>query len=193
MDLPMGLPVDLKDWLFVEPAKVLPIFITVICVYIGLIALTRIGGIRSFSKMSGFDFAVTVSIGSIFAGIVMAEDPSVGQGLITLTIVFAVQLIVATIRQRSNRFETLMSNKARMIMVGDAIQHDQMRKAKISREDLYAKLREANVFHFNQIIAVIAETTGDVSVIHTNNVKDISPDIFKGVIGYERLTQRPKS
>lgn len=32
--------------------------------YVAVILLTRLAGVRSFSKMSGFDFAVTVAIGS---------------------------------------------------------------------------------------------------------------------------------
>ena len=35
-----------------------------------IIVLTRLHGLRSFSKMSSFDFAITVSIGSVLAGAV---------------------------------------------------------------------------------------------------------------------------
>lgn len=177
----------IADWLLFEPAKIPLILMNVVLAYLALVVLTRLGGIRSFSKMSGFDFAITVSIGSIFASIIMSKDPSIGQGLTALAFVFVIQLFVATLRQRSKFIEKLTSNSPRMIMIGSDIQEDQMRKAQISKSDLYAKLREANVFHFDQIICVIAETTGDVSVLHTENAKDLSPDIFKTVIGSERL------
>lgn len=176
-----------QDWILVDTDKIPAIFVTVILAYIGLIVLTRLGGIRSFSKMSGFDFAVTVSIGSIFGAIIMSKDPSVGQGLIALAFVFGIQTFAAILRERFKGFERLISNKPRLIMVGSNIQHDQLRAAKITKADLYAKLREANVFHTDQIIAVIAETTGDVSVLHTGNEKTISPEIFENIKGAKRL------
>ncbi|GGX65491.1 DUF421 domain-containing protein [Litorimonas cladophorae] len=180
----------LKDWLAVDLEKIPVIFLTVVLAYAGLVVLTRLSGVRSFSKMSGFDFAVTVSIGSIFGGIIMSENPSVAQGLLALSFVFAVQMLMATVRQRWDFFETLVSNSPRVIMVGSEIQQDQMRAARISEDDLYAKLREANVFHTDQIIAVIAETTGDVSVLHTGNQKHISPEIFENITASERIVRK---
>jgi len=73
-------------------------------------------------------------------------------------------------------------------MIGEDIQHDQLRKAKMTESDLRAKLREANVISYAQIRAVIAETTGHVSVLHCddNEIK-LSADLFKGVIGADRI------
>ena len=175
------------DWFAVDPSKLVPMGLTALLAFIGLVALTRLGGIRSFSKMSGFDFAVTVSIGSIFASIVMAKEPSVAQGLIALAFIFAIQLSVATLRVKSEFVKQVTDNKARIIMVGDQIQHDQLKKARITESDLYAKLREANVFHRDQIIAVVAETTGDVSVLHSDGDAKITAEYFEDVIGAERL------
>lgn len=55
--------------------------------------------------------------------------------------------------------------------------------------DLHGKLREANVFNLDQVKCVIAETTGDVSVLHSDTDCNIafSDDLFNGIIGSERL------
>ncbi len=76
-------------------------------------------------------------------------------------------------------------------MIGDEIQHDQLKKAKMTESDLWGKLREANVFQFSQVLAVIAETTGDVTVLHTNDdVQDIQPELLRGVIAGERYGRK---
>lgn len=67
----------MSDWLFVAPEKALFIFVSIALSYIAIIILTRTAGIRSFSKMSGFDFAITVVIGSVFTSIIMAKNPPV--------------------------------------------------------------------------------------------------------------------
>jgi uncharacterized membrane protein YcaP (DUF421 family) len=50
-----------------------------------------------------------------------------------------------------------------------------------------AKLREANVTRFEQIHAVIAETTGDISVLHGPPEETLETGLLDGVIGAERF------
>lgn len=58
----------------------------------------------------------------------------------------------------------------------------------MTESDLWGKLREANVCQFSQVLAVFAETTGDVCVLHSkDDQRDIEPDLLKDVIGGERF------
>lgn len=161
--------------------------VSVLGAYLALIILTRLAGIRSFSKMSGFDFAVTVAIGSTFASIVMAKTPSLIQGIIVLSFLFACQILFATLRQKLDFIKRISDNSPRLIMIGEDIQFDQLAKARMTESDLMSKLREANVANFSQIKVVIAETTGDVSVIHHNSDIKLSPTLLEGIIGNNRI------
>lgn len=179
------------DWLFVAPEKALFIFVSIALSYLALVILTRIAGLRSFSKMSGFDFAVTVAIGSVFASIVMAKDPSVGQGVLALSGLFGFQIGFAFLRSRFEWIQGIADNKPRLIMIGEDIQHDQLKKAKMTESDLRGKLREANVINYSQIRAVIAETTGDVCVLHcADDDIELSEKLLEGVIGAERISSK---
>ncbi len=51
----------LSGWLVTRPVAVVAILICTLGLYLGLVLLTRIAGLRSFSKLSGFDFPVTVA------------------------------------------------------------------------------------------------------------------------------------
>ncbi len=168
------------------PINAALIFLSIIGAYAALVILTRIAGVRSFSKMSGFDFAITVAIGSIFASIVMGNSVSLIQGVVVLTILYACQIGFAAMRLKLDWFPKLVDNKPRLIMIGKEIQYDHLRKAKMSETDLMAKLREANVGNFDSIEIVIAETTGDVSVLHHQD-KALSPGVYKDILGAERL------
>jgi uncharacterized membrane protein YcaP (DUF421 family) len=59
-----------------------------------------------------------------------------------------------------------VDNEPILLMDGSQMLEENMRKAQVTRNDLLAKLREANVTRFTQIKAVVMETTGDVSVLH---------------------------
>ncbi len=155
--------------------------------YATIILLTRIFGLRSFSKMSGFDFAVTVATGSILAAIFIAKDPPLLQGVAAMIVLFAMQATVAELRKRFSFIETIVDNRPRLIMWGGEIDEHQMLKAKITRADLMAKLREANVTRFEQIHAVIAETTGDISVLHGPPDEALDTGLLDGVIGAKRF------
>ena len=168
------------------PANAVLIFLSILGAYTALVILTRIAGLRSFSKMSGFDFAVTVSIGSVFASIIMGKSISLSQGIVVLTILYACQIGFAFLRSRIDWLPKLVDNIPRVIMIGRDIQFDQLRKAKMSESDLMAKLREANVGNLDTIQIVVAETTGDVSVLHHQD-KPLSPEIYKNLHGADRL------
>lgn len=65
----------------------------------------------------------------------------------------------------------------------------QMQEARITRADLLAKLREANVPRLDQVRAVVMETTGDVSVLHAGSEDRgiLDEELLDGVRGIDRI------
>jgi uncharacterized membrane protein YcaP (DUF421 family) len=43
---------------------------------------------------------------------------------------------------------------------------DALDEARVTRSDVYAKLRQANVHSMSEVLAVVLETTGDISVLY---------------------------
>lgn len=177
----------MMDWITTTWSAAGMVLLGGLGMYATVILLTRIFGLRSFSKMSGFDFAITIATGSILAAIFIAKDPPLLQGMAAMIILFAMQATVAELRKRFSFVEAIVDNRPRLIMWGGEIDETQMLKAKITRADLMAKLREANVTRFEQIHAVIAETTGDVSVLQGPPDETLETDLLDGVIGAERF------
>lgn len=58
--------------------------------------------------------------------------------------------------------------------------HENLKKARLTENDVLAKLREANVLQFSDVRAVILEATGDVSVLHGS--KEVNAQILKDVV-----------
>ena len=183
----------LSDWVGTGWSQVALIALSAAGMYATVILLTRLAGVRSFSKMSGFDFAVTVAIGSVLASVITSKDPPLASGVAALVCLFGLQIGMAILRSRFPGLQILADNKPRLIMIGREIQHDQLKKAKMTESDLWGKLREANVFQLSQVLAVFAETTGDVCVLHTTGQeRDIAPELLKDVIGGERYAERSR-
>jgi len=94
-----------EKWFAVTPTDLVAIAISAVLVYAAVLLYTRVVGLRSFSKMSAADFAMTIACGS----------------------------------------------------------------------------------NFDDVGAVVFESTGDVSVLHSGDDKPIEPKFFVNVIGAEHL------
>ena len=158
----------MKDWIFTSFDIVVPTIVSAGLIYALIIVYTRIFGLRSFSKMSSFDFAMTIAVGSLLASTAVTKSTTVLQGGVALFSLFFLQTAIAFLRRRISWFSSAIDNQPLLLMHGEQILHDNLRRAHLSESDLHAKLREANVLNYSQVKAVVFETTGDISVLHTD-------------------------
>lgn len=155
-------------------------------IYLVVIVLVRIHGLRSFAKMSSFDFAATVAVGSIMATTAASSEIPLAAGATAVATLFLVQLAVATGRRWAG-VRAAVDNDPLLLMLGEEILRDNLRTGQVTEDDLRAKLREANVLTMAQVRAVVLETTGDISVLHGDPDGPALEDyLLDGVRGVER-------
>lgn len=182
--------ISMIDWAWITTTgtAVLMILGTAVGIYAALLVFTRMAGLRSFSKLSSFDFAITVAFGSVVATVVLSEDPPLLQGVIGLAALFVIQTLVSVLRNHSGLVRRAVDNRPLLLMAGAEVLPENLRTARMTRDDLRAKLREANVLHLDQVRAVVMESTGDVSVLHASpDGPDLDPGLLDGVGGIEHL------
>ncbi|HKJ49652.1 MAG TPA: YetF domain-containing protein [Christiangramia sp.] len=158
----------MEKWFQFKEIDLIAIILTSIGIYVAVIIFTRIAGKRSFSKMSSFDFAMTVAVGSMIATTVLSKSVSLWDGVVGMAAVYILQISVALLR-RFKIVKKVVDNAPLMLMDGQEILHDNLKKARVTEEDLRSKLRESNVIRLKEIRAVIFEATGDISVMHTED------------------------
>lgn len=132
--------------------------------YLALIVFSRIAGLRSFAQMTNFDVAATVAFGSIVAATTVSPGVSLLEGLLGLAVLFLAQGVIAYLRKHRG-IEKLADNRPILLMIGTEELSDNLGRAQMTRNDLYAKLRVAGVTRLDQVEAVVLETTGEVSVL----------------------------
>lgn len=111
-----------------------------------VLVLSRVVGLGSFSKMTAFDFVATIATGSLLA-------------------VFAVQFVVAWLRQGFDGFRRAVDNRPHVLMWDGVIDEAALRHTRVARADVLAKLRDADAGRLNAVRAVVLEATGDISVL----------------------------
>ena len=150
-----------------------------IAAIIWVVVLIRLNGLRSLSKMTNFDFVMTIAMGSLIASASQSEKilPFL-QGLAAMVSLFAVQWTAARLRKSSDAVEAAISNTPLILMRNGEYCEEALKATRVSRNDLVAKLREANVMDLSEVRAVVLETTGDISVLHGDH---LSEAMLKGV------------
>ena len=138
-----------------------------------VVVLVRVVGLRSLSKMTPFDFVMTVALGSLVAGAAQAKDwLGFVQPLAGMVGLFAIQWVASRLRKRFDWFEETIQNDPLLLMRDGEIIDGALKEGRVARSDLYAKLREANVLEMSKVRAVVLETTGDVSVLHGDRLEE---------------------
>ncbi|MGM0546028.1 MAG: DUF421 domain-containing protein [Bacteroidota bacterium] len=171
------------SWIVTTWDALVMVFISTVGIYVALIFFTRLGGLRSFSKISSFDFAVTVAIGSVIATSLLSPDPPLLQSMVALGLLYVVQISVARLRVKNITIAKLVDNQPMLLMRESNILEHNLDKAGVTLSDLQAKLREANVTQLNQVKAVVMESTGDISVLHhSDQDHELDPILLKDVI-----------
>ena len=173
------------SWITSTWENVLMVVLSGIGVYLTLLLFTRLSGLRSFSKMSSFDFAITVAMGSLLAATLLTPNPPLLQGMVGLAVLYGMQFVVSSARRKSERVKSWVDNDPLLLMAGSSVLSDHLDEARMTQGDLYSKLRMAGITHPDQLLAVVFESTGDVSVMKKSDQVDFA--LFDGVRGADQL------
>lgn len=158
-----------EKWFAIEWQQVLGISLSALGLYGGLIVFTRLMGLRSFSKLSSYDFAMTVAIGSMLASTILSDSPSLAQGLVAVAVLFLIQGTISVIRRKSKPLKSLIDNQAIILMAHGEYFCDNLKEANLTKSDVQEVLRRNGLKAKSEVFAVIMETTGDMSVIKNDN------------------------
>lgn len=160
---------------------VLLIIASVFAIFSVIMIITRIFGLRTFAKMSSFDFASTIAVGSILASIIINNDQSILKGSIALFCIIAFQTLFSYLVRKNSWFKKLFTNKPQLLMKDGEIFYENLKSCNIGVSDLMGKLREANVHKLSEVQAVVFESTGDISVLHSADIDEIDDIILRDV------------
>jgi uncharacterized membrane protein YcaP (DUF421 family) len=132
--------------------------------YAALVAMLRISGKRTLSKLSAFDLVVTVAIGSTLATTLLSRDVALIDGIVALSLLIGLQYAVSwsslhvRIVERAVKSEpTLVARQGRIL--------DAARRQRLTEGDLQAAARGSGLASLADADAVILEADGTLSVV----------------------------
>lgn len=143
----------------------LTLLIRTILIYIIVTAAVRLMGKRQVSDMQTSELVITLIISEVASlPLENAERPLLNS-LVPIMMIVAIELLVSLLMMKSKRFRSLICGHPIVIIKDGQMIDSQLRKLRISREDVYSLLREKDIADESTVRWGIIEPNGTLSVL----------------------------
>lgn len=149
--------------------------IRTILAFLILIAVERLLGRRAISQMTFFDFALTITFGSVTANIGLDKNHTFTSGITMLLTLGILGGLTGLMQLRSMRFKKFMSSEPVIVINNGEIVKKNMKKTRLTVSKLMSLLREKNCFNISDINFAIFENDGKLSVLPKAAKKPLTP------------------
>ena len=146
-----------------------------IFIYVLALILSKSIGIKIISQMNFFDFITGVSVGSMIAKIIIDKDHVVFSGIVALIIFTLLTIATSYLNLKSYTARSLINAKTLILVENGRIVDKNIRKLRITINELMMKLREKDVFSLEDVQFAIMESNGQLSVLIKANKKPVTP------------------
>ena len=132
--------------------------------FIGLVLLLRLTGNRTLSRLTTFDFIVTVAVGAVFGRALTAKDVSVAEALLAIVLLIVLQYVFSWLKMQSRTMERMFSAEPVVLYMDGDVREVAMRRERLTVNDLMSAVRTHGFRSLDEVDAVILEATGRISV-----------------------------
>ncbi|MFP5225064.1 MAG: DUF421 domain-containing protein [Actinomycetota bacterium] len=150
--------------------------------YTTLVAILRVSGKRTLSKLNAFDLVVTIALGSTLATILLDQDVALAEGAAAFVVLIAMQFAVTWGSTRMGWMRRAITGEPCLLVYMGRFLPDALRKARLTKDEVRAAIRAAGSGSLREVEAVVLETDGAISVIAANGESDGSALV--GVAGF---------
>ena len=139
-------------------------YLRTVILYLVLIAVIRLMGKRQLGQLEPSEFVVTMLVANLASIPMQDSGVPLYTGLIPILTVLALELILAGMSLKSIAFRRLLCGKPVILIENGHILQSNLRKTRITQDELIGHLREKDVLDPRTVQFAILETSGDLSV-----------------------------
>ncbi len=133
--------------------------------YAALVAVLRVSGRRTLSKMNAFDLVVTVALGSILASMLLSKDVSLAQGVLAVAVLIGLQFVITWTSVRVLWVRGVVTGEPVLLVHRGLFLESAMQRARVHPEDVLSAIRAQGILSLGDAEAVVLETDGSFSVV----------------------------
>jgi uncharacterized membrane protein YcaP (DUF421 family) len=140
-----------------------------------LLVLTRLIGKRQLSQLSLFEYITGITIGSIASYVSLDLNTEWYLGILSLVVWAAVSIGVEFLQMKSKTMRDLLDSRATVLIKDGKILEDNLKKERITTDELLEQLRKKNVFNTADVEFAIIESNGAINVLLKKENQPITP------------------
>lgn len=147
--------------------------------YIVILFLLRIMGKRQIGEMQPFELVITLIIADL-ATIPMAETTlPLLQGIIPLLTLVSVHYLICFLSRKSLFMRKFFSGKPVILVDPDGVNYENLQKVNMNFNDLTEGIHSAGYFNLDEILYVILQTNGTMTIVNRAPYSPITAEDLK--------------
>lgn len=139
--------------------------IRTILLYVFIILAVRLMGKRQISDLQPSELVITLVISDIAAIPMQNTSQPLLSGIVPVLVLVALEIVASIFMMKNSTFRKLICGSPIVVIRDGELLQSQMRRLRLTTEDLCVQLRQQNIFSIEDIQYCIVETNGSVSVL----------------------------
>ncbi|MED4582569.1 DUF421 domain-containing protein [Brevibacillus choshinensis] len=160
----------------------LNIMIRSVVAIVYLFLLTKLIGKRQIRQLTYIEYIVGITIGSIAAFMATDMDGPMYHSLIALTIIGLFPVLMDWLSLKSKMIRNWVEGNATILIKDGKILEDNLKKERLTSEELLEQLRTKNVFRAADVEFALMETSGELSVLLKSQHQPVTPQHLELVV-----------
>ncbi len=175
------------SWLNGSAGDVPVVVAKVAVMYVVALVALRVGERRTLAQWTIIDFVAAVAVGAIVGRTAVAEDQSVLVGATALVALVVVHRLASLLRFHP-LLGKLADHRIRVLVADGRVRRRQLRFCGLTDDDLFAELRQRQVFDLSEIRFVLYESKGGLTVVPATSAgpRELVEEGLRGSVGYDR-------
>jgi uncharacterized membrane protein YcaP (DUF421 family) len=133
----------------------------------------RILGRKEWTRYSAFNVSILFLIAVALRMTIVENDPSITAGLLSLSTILGLDWLFSYASFRSKRVSNLLNGATKHLMRNGECDLVQLRRARISREQLLSELRLRGCWNLDHVEEALLESNGHISFKFKNDPSNI--------------------
>jgi len=140
-----------------------------------LFLFTKVLGKRQVAQLSLFEYITGITIGSLAAYISLDFDKHWLLGVISLAVWVGVSSIIEILQLKSKKLRDFIDSKSQILIKDGKILEDNLKKVRVTSDELLAQLRKKNVFNAADVEFGIMESNGEFNFLLKRENQPLTP------------------
>ena len=145
--------------------------IRTILLYVFIILAVRLMGKRQISDLQPSELVITLVISDIAAIPMQNTSQPLLSGIVPVLVLVALEIAASIFMMKNSTFRKLICGSPIVVIRDGELLQSQMRRLRLTTEDLCVQLRQQNIFSIEDIQYCIVETNGSVSVLEKPEIR----------------------